>query len=850
MIGSMRHVQIRFERERVRATWQQGFSEALKGDGQVPQKEYAIRCKDGSTKTFLAGATVQGNRSVVSFVDVDERKRMEEQVEASRKRFAALFEVAPFSVTISRFDGRLLMANQHFCETVGKTHEEVLDRTFEQLGINLDAEAADEMLVLLQRDGHCPLREVVAQGPKSLRTLLLASRVVEWDEGKAVLSTTVDITDRREAQERIRSSEERFTKVFELTPDLIVISALADGKTVAVNEGFEKTTGWSRDEVVGRSAVEIGFWSDPSMRREMVEALETVGEILQREISFRRKDGTQRDGVYSARAIELGSERHLIFVMQDVTEERAAREALRREKENLAVTLDSIGDAVIATDTEGRITRMNPVASQLTGWSSEQAQGKRLREVFNIVHPDSRKPAVSPVARVLDSGSTVSLASHSLLISRDGKEHQIADSGAPILLDDGTVIGVVLVFRDMTQENQLQEQLRQSQKMEAVGQLAGGVAHDFNNMLAAIVGCADLLTESIEEGTEDRELVDDILSASQRAADLTQKLLVFSRKQETEMAPLRVDLPIRDALGLLERTIDRRIRLDISLDEQPLRVRGDRSLLQNAVLNLLINATHAMPEGGELRVATRRVELDDAACKMTGFAVQPGPHVEIEVRDSGVGIPHDDLSRIFEPFFTTKEQGKGTGLGLAAVFGAVKQHDGAITVYSEVGVGTCFRILLPVVGERASMSVPEEELVGGAGRILLVDDEQILRNVAARMLERLGYEVTTASNGAEAIKVFEAQGGDFDLVILDMSMPEMNGKDCFYALRNRRPDVRIMLASGFTREEDVDALVGDGLVGFIQKPFRSTVLGKAIRAALEGPLPPRIRGASIMPGRR
>ena len=299
-------------------------------------------------------------------------------------------------------------------------------------------------------------------------TSMFASRVIDWQDGKAVLSATVDITERKEGEERLRLSEERFSKVFELAPDIIVITRMEDGLILDANRGFQEITGWEKSEVLGRLTADLGLWSAPSDRAEMVEALAAHGEALHREIQFRCKDGAVRTGVYSARAILLSGEPHVLFVMQDISEKKAADERLRREKESLRVTLDCIGDAVIATDTEGRITRMNPVAAKLTGWPAQEAMGQPLDKVFQIIDADSRGQSLSPFTQVLDSGNVVSSAGGTVLVARDGSEYRIANSGAAIRSDDGSLIGVVLVFRDMTQEHAIQEQLRHSQKMEAV----------------------------------------------------------------------------------------------------------------------------------------------------------------------------------------------------------------------------------------------------------------------------------------------------------------------------------------------------------------------------------------------
>ncbi len=694
-------------REKVRATWARDMEKAMAGNGRIEHSEYIVRCKDGSDRTFLIGAGIIGDRAVASLVDIDERKRMEVELEASRERFFTLFDMAPFSCVINDMEGRYIMVNRHFLESINLSRDQVVGRTVAELGRATLGDEMDHIAREIIRTGSSPLREVTVQDGTSRRSILFASRLIEWDDRRAILTATVDVSDKKEAEEE-----------------------------------------------------------------------------------------------------------------------------LRRQKESLRVTLDSIGDAVIATDTSGRVTRMNPVAERLTGWTAAEAEGRPLQEVFAIVDARTRQPAEDPVSKVLSSGQIVSLSNHTILIARDGSDIQVADSGAPIRADDGSVIGVVLVFRDVTREYAVQEQLRQSQKMEAVGQLAGGVAHDFNNMLVAIIGGAELMRGFIQDDPDKLQYLDMILNAAGRASDLTRKLLTFSRKHPAETRPIDVNQPIREALALIERTIDPRVTLEVSLLEGPIEILGDQSQLQNAVLNLLINATHAVPGGGLISVTTALADLDMAACQATGFSIEPGRYVEIEVRDTGCGIPPENLHRIFEPFFSTKDPSQGTGLGLSTVFGAVERHGGAITVYSEPGNGTSVRVLLPTTERTMEEEAAEGEVLEGSGRLLVVDDEPTVRTVAVRILESLGYEVTSAENGREALEIFAANGGRFDLVILDMIMPEMNGRDCFKALRKMRPDLRVLLSSGFSREEDVADMRSEGLAGFIHKPFRAAELGKAVRRAI------------------
>lgn len=510
-----------------------------------------------------------------------------------------------------------------------------------------------------------------------------------------------------------------------------------------------------------------------------------------------------------------------------------AKAASNASEEDLRITLSSIGDAVIATNIDGNIRSMNPVAEKLTGWSSREALGLPLCEIFKIIHAYTRQPAIDPVKLVLESGEIVGLDNHTLLISRNGEEYQIADSGAPIRDDHGTIRGVVLVFRDVTEEYALQEQLRQSQKLQAIGQLAGGVAHDFNNILAGIMGSAELLQKMMPENPLYGKYISMILKSSERAAELTGKLLTFARKRITNSDTFDVHHVITDALDLLKSTSDPRIQFNLSLNAKPSYVDGDLPQLQNALLNIALNAVQAMPDGGLLDISSSIVMIDIHYCQSSQFDIDPGTYVNIELRDTGRGIDPKSIDMIFDPFFTTKIDGSGTGLGLPAVYGTVLAHKGAITVYSEPGTGTSFHILLPLSDkETEDIPVMDNPLIKGSGRILLIDDEEAIRITGGAILENLGYDVTLGTNGQHGLEIFKSGPDDFDLVILDMIMPVMNGRDCFFAMQNIRKGVRVILSSGFTREDELQTMMEQGLKGFIRKPFRAAELSALVHEIL------------------
>lgn len=521
----------------------------------------------------------------------------------------------------------------------------------------------------------------------------------------------------------------------------------------------------------------------------------------------------------------------MMKMVDSITE---AHKDLKDKEENLSITLNSIGDGVISTDAEGMVTRMNPIAEKLTGWSIAEAFGKPMTEVFIILHAQTREPVENPIEKVLATGKTVGLANHTVLVAKDNSSYQIADSAAPIRSEQGNILGVVLVFRDVTEEHALQKQLQHSQRMDAIGQLAGGVAHDFNNMLGGIIGASELLQLRISNDSRAKELNNMVIKTSERAADLVRKLLAFARKQRVASSSIDVHRIINDSVNLLEHTIDKRINIKVQLEADEYSVIGDPSQLQSAIINLGINAADAMPDGGTIEINSKTIELDSAYCQASQFDLSPASYLEISIRDNGTGISDDELHKIFEPFFTTKEQGKGTGLGLAAVFGTIQQHQGAINVYSEPGKGTVFHILLPLVKssecEQPNLNISP---IRGSGKILIIDDEQIMRITAQAILEDLGYETVLASNGQEGIDLFKNNHNDYDLVLLDMVMPIMNGRDCFAKIQEIDPNARVILASGFSREEDVEKMKAQGLCDYISKPYRSITLSQAVHKALQ-----------------
>lgn len=500
---------------------------------------------------------------------------------------------------------------------------------------------------------------------------------------------------------------------------------------------------------------------------------------------------------------------------------------LKESESSLHATLSSIADAVISADTAGNVTLMNPVAEKLTGLSFAESAGKHIDDIITLFNPSTGK-AVKISSIENRHSASAPMTSYSI-ITGNGDQLTVSENSAPIISAGGVSSGKVFVLRDESERIKLESQLIQTQKMDAIGQLAGGVAHDFNNMLAGIIGAVDLIKSAENIPNEINRMADIILESSERAASLTGKLLDFSRKGKHQNTLNDIHLVIETASAILERSIDKKITIEKDMKALETTVMGDAAQLQSSILNLGVNARDAMPDGGTLSISTENIVLSEEECGFFRTRVTPGKYVIISISDTGSGMTQDVMDHIFEPFFTTKEVGKGTGLGLSAVYGMIRDHSGAVHVYSEPGYGSIFKIYLPVFGA-ASIETKVKNIIcnenssGENLRILVVDDEPLVREIITAMLCSMGHTPFSAENGQAALSVLKNDDG-FDLVVLDVVMPVMDGRETYSAIRNFYPDMPVLFSSGFTQNKKIDELINEpGVIGFIQKPYRSSSL--------------------------
>ncbi len=505
---------------------------------------------------------------------------------------------------------------------------------------------------------------------------------------------------------------------------------------------------------------------------------------------------------------------------------------LRETEEWLTTTLGSIGEAILATDSSRRITFVNRVAEDLTGWSAEEAMGKDVDTVFPLRDGRTREPIPGPVATILRDGKGMELAADTILVCRDGTERQIADSACPIKDKAGNVIGTVLVFRDTSERLRAAEALRQMQKMDAVGRLAGGVAHDFNNLLTVINGYA---TQALDKLTPSEALhapLRAILTAGERAGALTRQLLAFSHREINSPRVIDLNALIVDYAKVLRSLLGDHVELCAVVSPSPLAVKADSGQLEEVLMNLAVNARDAMPEGGRLTIETAAVTLEQNALAPD---LPAGPYALLTVSDTGCGMTEEVRQHLFEPFFTTKDVGQGTGLSLAAVYGIVQQHQGNLRVRSQRGEGTTFRIYLPCladVAETAEPPKPPMPKATGSETILLVDDEPLVRGLARDVLAPLGYNLLDAAGGPEALRICGTHPGPIHLLLTDVSMPGMNGRVVSERARQLRPGLRVMYMSGYCGGV-IDSLeVLEPGEEFIVKPFTVIALASKVRELL------------------
>jgi PAS domain S-box-containing protein len=660
-----------------------------------------------------------------------------------------------------------------------------------------------------------------------------------YDEQGALVSLggfITDITPLKLSELSLRDAEQRLHSIFDNTAEGIFQTS-ADGTYLNVNPALARLYGYESPVEMIAELRDIRFqlYMDPNRRSQFIRLLERRDRVLNFESQVRRRDGTCIWISENARAVRDARRKLLYYegTVEDITERKAAQDELANERNMLRTVIDAWPDVIYVKDTEGRYVLSNRAHTRNLGMTEPREIVGRKPEDFFVA---SRAVRLSGEDREIMQTGRAILNREEVRIGENNDQRWFLTAKLPLYDASGRVTGLVAMSRDITEHKQTAEQLRQSQKMEAIGRLAGGVAHDFNNIMTAILGYSEMIARNAGENTVLKHDIEQIHAGGLRAAALTQQLLTFSRKQVTLPKALNVNQVIRQMEQMLQRLIGENIRLETRLNEGVDRVQADVHQLEQVIMNLVINARDAIGDSGLIMVETSQVHLDALSAQQK-FDVVPGSYIRIAISDDGAGVPKEIQERIFEPFFTTKEQGKGTGLGLATSYGIIQQCGGHICLQSEIGKGSTFSIFLPSVGsenEEPAAVNPVREMPGGSENILVTEDDQAVRELTRSLLEELGYHVREASNGEEALDLLQDENEPaVDLLLTDVVMPRLGGRQLAERVRTLSPNTRILFTSGYNEEEVLQRGIVAEEIAFIAKPFSTEALAHKIRHLLD-----------------
>ncbi|MBU1194052.1 MAG: cache domain-containing protein [Proteobacteria bacterium] len=636
------------------------------------------------------------------------------------------------------------------------------------------------------------------------------------------------IEARTKAIQALEQSEKKFRTTFFSSPDSININRLEDGLYLEINQGFTDILGYSREDVIGKSSLALNIWKDPKDRESLVSGLKKDGVVENLEAEFLAKDGRIIVGLMSARILKIGNENVLLNITRDITDRRH----MEADRERHLAAIEQVAESVVITDRQGDIEYVNPAFEKITGYSKQELMGKNPRILKSGEQDDA---FYRRLWETITGGETWN--GRLTNKKKNGSFYVEEATISPVVDKAGRIINFVAVKRDITEDIRMEKILRQSQRMEAIGTLAGGIAHDFNNILFPIVGHAEMLLEDVpEKESFIRASLNEIYTSALRARDLVQQILAFSRQGKTQLKLMKMQPIIKEALKLIRSTIPTTISIRQNIESECGPVQADPTQIHQIVMNLATNAYHAMEDtGGELTVTLKQIQL--GRDELTFPEMVPGMYSCLTIADTGTGMDKRTLDQIFDPFFTTKEKGKGTGMGLSVVHGIVKSLNGEIRVYSEPGKGTEFRVYLPVI--QGSFETSEEPanapLLGGTETVLLVDDEDSIIALEKQVLERLGYQVVSYNSSIEALAAFNARPDAFDIVVSDMAMPNLPGDKLAAELIRIRPDIPILICTGFSEAMTEEKITAAGIRGLLMKPIITRDFVRMIRKILDNP---------------
>jgi PAS domain S-box-containing protein len=787
-------------------------------------------------RTLEKARLVRENRMYREHLEDLVRERTSE-LRDSEAYLNTLLDAIPIPVFYKDGNARYLGCNRAYETFFGTTKEQLIGKTIFDISPRDLAEIGHAKDRELFENGGAQHYESQVENAQGVPRDVIFNKAVFSDSQGAVsglVGTILDITERKRMECVLRESEERFRTLTEKS--LVGVYIIQDDLFRYVNPAFAEMSGYLAEEIIDRLGP-VDFLTSEDRGRVMDSIRRrTDGDIgfSHHDFHICRKDGSLLVvEAFGSRALHQGSPAVLGTII-DITERKRSEEKLFQVTERWKRTFDAVPDLIMIVDTDFRIVQANKALTDRLGLAPTEYVG---RHCYEVVHKAQAPPSFCPYLRTMKD-----CLEHTVEVSEERLGGHFIVSTSPVYDPSGRLIGSVHVARDITERKQaeeerklLQAQLHQSQKMEAIGQLAGGIAHDFNNILTAIIGYAEIIQLRLENDSPLRRFAEQVLTAADRAADLTRGLLAFSRRQVLHAKPVELCGVVRDLERMLGRLLPEDIDFRATFCEGNLIVKADKGQVEQVLMNLVTNAKDAMPRGGSLTIEVSAAAMDEKFAHAHGMG-EPGNYACLSVTDTGHGMDEDTASRIFEPFFTTKEVGKGTGLGMAIVYGIIQQHNGCITVHSEMGKGTTFRIYLPLItGEIKEL--PDggtvEQPPGGTETILLTEDEAAVRELHRMILEGAGYRVIEAVDGEDALDKFMEHMAEVDIIATDVIMPKIDGNSLYQRIREIRPDMKALFMSGYTKDIIVERGILDDEFSYISKPIKSFELLTSVREILD-----------------
>ncbi len=810
-----------------------GETDLQRKDGSVFPVEFSINKMEFNGKTYIFGFAH----------DITERIKTEQALRISQY----IVDNASIGIYRGREDGRILYANRHSARMLGYTREELCSMTFLDIVPALDAESWREYRRSLRAEGFKKLEAVHRRKDGTTLPVEVTVNYLEFGEEPFSCSFAQDITERKKTENALRESEEKFRLLIEISPNAIVL--IQEERIVYVNPAATGIYGFTKEELIGAE-----FWRFVHEECRDIARKRGLGRLgsepLSKSFAYKivTKYGDQRWVMASSVLMEYEGKPALIVTLVDITEAKRTEEALRESEARLRLAMDMSGLVQWEYDAETGMFRFDDHFYSLYGTSAEQEGGYLMSletYVRKFVHPDDIPDVKSFSERAVTNAvmSPTGQIEHRI-IRADGQERYVSVRTEVARDQEGRVVKTRGANQDITERKRAEEdkknleaQLHQAQKMEAIGQLAGGVAHDFNNILTAIVGFAEVIAMRLDHDNPLRRHVSQIMAAADRAADLTNGLLAFSRKQILHKRAIDVQETIHGIRKMLRRLIPEDIDFRIRSAEPGMTVMADRGRIEQVLMNLVTNARDAMPSGGTLTIDAEPMFIDREECRVHGVE-NPGTYARITVRDTGCGMDEETRERIFEPFFTTKTVGKGTGLGLSIIYGIITQHHGFVTVSSSPGHGTSFSLFLPLVDlavQEQPCARPHGAAPGGNETVLLAEDDDMIRELNRTLLEEAGYSVIDAVDGRDALEKLEQYPRCVDVLVTDVIMPHVDGKTLYEEIMKIRPEMKVLFMSGYSTDMLDSRGVADDGVNFIEKPVMPSEFLRKLREILDGP---------------